>query len=99
MRSVGLLALLSHVLRRAVPARPCAARTATVPPGGLLRLRSCARGAAIEVLAGTAWITQAGDLRDHVLPAGASLAPRRGGLVVAQALGAAPLRLRLRALR
>ena len=58
-----------------------------------LRLRS-ARGAAIEVLAGTVWITENGADGDAFLRAGRSYRVRGGGLVVVGAEGCARVAVR-----
>lgn len=53
----------------------------------VLRL-SDARGQRIEVARGTLWITQDGDSRDFIVPAGGSLTLDRDGVTLAQALDA-----------
>lgn len=50
-------------------------------------------GARLYCLAGTAWLTQAGDSIDHLLQAGDGFPLHRGGRVVLQALGPALVRV------
>jgi hypothetical protein len=59
-------------------------------PGALMSLPRGA-GHGIAVFAGLIWITEEGDLRDHFLAAGDSLALRGVGRVMVQAVGATQL--------
>jgi uncharacterized protein YjiS (DUF1127 family) len=55
-------------------------------PGGLLRLRNPA-GRHLGVLRGVAWITQDGDIRDHIVGSGESFRFDRDGLALVMTLG------------
>ena len=46
-------------------------------------------GAALQCIAGKLWLTQEGDARDHVVPAGTTFCTDRGGRVVMSAIGGA----------
>jgi len=59
-------------------------RRLSLAPGELLRLDD-ARGTTVRVGRGQIWLTQYGDLVDHVLDAGQSWAVERDGLTVLQA--------------
>ena len=59
----------------------------------VLTVRPCGIGTRITCLDGTAWITVAGDRRDHVLGMRGTLRLGAHGLVVAYALTACRLRL------
>jgi len=61
-------------------------------PGELLRWRPAA-AIELQLLAGRAWVTQAGDEDDHFLGAGDTLRLCPGALALVEAEG--PLRLRL----
>jgi len=56
-------------------------------PVGRLLVRDPQRPELLTIHAGTAWVTQAGDHRDHVLRAGRSLSLHPGARVVVQVLG------------
>lgn len=45
------------------------------------------RGMRLRCCAGVAWVTVAGDARDHILEAGQGVVLRSGGRLVVQALG------------
>ncbi len=62
-------------------------------PAGRIAVRDPVRTEILRVVSGTAWVTQAGDHRDHVVRAGRSLAVRAGALVVVQVLGGADVAL------
>ena len=59
-------------------------RRLSLSPGELVRLED-ARGTTIRVGRGQVWLTQYGDLADHVVDAGHSWAVERDGLTVLQA--------------
>lgn len=75
------------------------ATTCLLPPPTLRRipaeaLWACPLVAPIAVVDGRAWITQAGDPRDHVVDSGGQWQPTGSGRVVIQALGG-PLAVRI----
>lgn len=47
----------------------------------------------ITCLQGKIWVTQEGDLADHVLSAGDEMITRKGGVVLIQALGNASIKV------
>jgi hypothetical protein len=65
---------------------------AALPRRGLLSIRG-GRGAVLFVEHGEVWVTQEGDLRDVVLPAGAWFRLDRDGTVIVQARRAAAVTL------
>jgi hypothetical protein len=75
---------------------PCDERVlldgAALPRRGLLSIRG-GRGAVLFVDHGEVWVTQEGDLRDVVLPAGAWFRLDRDGTVIVQARRAAAVTL------
>ncbi len=62
-------------------------------PAGRIAVRDPVRPETLRIASGTAWVTQAGDHRDHVLRAGRSLAVRAGARVVVQVLAGAGVEL------
>lgn len=60
-------------------------------PAGRIAVRDPDCPETLRVASGTAWVTQAGDHRDHVVRAGRALTVRAGGRVVVQALGGGEL--------
>jgi hypothetical protein len=64
--------------------RPDAHRRLSLGSGDLLNLDD-ARGTTIRVRRGQVWVTQDGDLADHVLDAGAAWAVERNGRTIVQA--------------
>lgn len=62
-------------------------------PVGRIAVRDPVRPETLRVIGGTAWVTQAGDHRDHVVRAGRALTVRAGARVVVQALGGAGVEL------
>lgn len=61
--------------------------------GEILRLEGNHRQERIQVLRGTVWVTQPGDVKDHILKAGECFQIQRAGLVLAQGLSSATLRI------
>ena len=57
-----------------------------LPAGSLLRIEGDCREVVIFCLAGSPWVTQEGDFKDHFLEPGEEFAINRAGLVVVQAL-------------
>jgi hypothetical protein len=65
-----------------------------LPAGEILRLEGNHRQERIQVLRGTVWLTQPGDAKDHILQGGETFQIQRPGLVLAQGLSSATLRIR-----
>lgn len=55
-------------------------------PAGRIAVRDPVRPETLRIASGTAWVTQAGDHRDHVVRAGRTLTVRGGARVVVQVL-------------
>lgn len=76
----------------------CCASACTLhlPDRGLVAALPAGGAPAVYVVAGTAWVTQEGDARDHIVAAGGSVALARHGRIVVQAIAAAGADVRLR---
>ena len=62
----------------------------------IYRIKPGRAGRRIEVVSGTAWVTQSGDQEDYILKAGERLTVPRGGVVIVQGMRSAHLRVRTR---
>ncbi len=65
-----------------------------LPADGFWRTNSDSRGKVVTCVNGTLLITQEGDYKDYVLSPGQEFVVTRRGLVLAQAIGNALLRVR-----